>query len=182
MWSKVMSDILKSNAQEATNDLSSIECQKQLEFVKQELSVCQTALADWKDKLVRVSADFENFRKRVAKDQVQWRQTAQRDVLLALLPIVDDFERALQQLQASQPHLEQWRAGITMTYKSLQKILVTFGVEPMTNYVLFDPEYHEAIAQVDVPNAQSGSIVEVLEQGYLLHGEVLRPAKVSVAK
>lgn len=146
-----------------------------------QLTTCQASLEEWKEKYLRVNADFDNFRKRTAKDQALWRQTAQIEVLLPIISIVDDFDRALESQtgeQASHAGLE----GFALIHKSLNKYLHSLGVEVMTDYDTFDPEYHEAIMQVDVPGYESGHIVSVLEKGYLFKGIVLRPAKVSVAK
>lgn len=149
-----------------------------IEQLQMQLTVCQSSLEEWKEKYVRVNADFDNFRKRTAKDQAFWRQTAQIEVLLPIISIVDDFDRALESQNGEQGS----REGFELIHKSLNKYLHTLGVEVMTDYAVFNPEYHEAIMQVDASGQESGSVVSVLEKGYLFKGMVLRPAKVSVAK
>lgn len=152
-----------------------------VEQLHTQLAECQVSLEEWKDKFVRVNADFDNFRKRTAKDQALWRQTAQIEVLLPIISIVDDFDRALESQQGAQSsHVSL--EGFALIHKSLNKYLQSLGVEVMTDYETFNPEYHEAIMTVDAPGYESGSIVSVLEKGYLFKGIVLRPAKVSVAK
>jgi molecular chaperone GrpE len=155
-------------------------CNENSNQLQMQIAECQTALEEWKEKYLRVNADFDNFRKRTAKDQALWRQTAQIEVILPLLSIVDDFDRALegQQGELTQKGLE----GFVLIHKALNKYLQSLGVEVMTDYETFNPEYHEAIMQVDAPGYESGNIVAVLEKGYLFKGIVLRPAKVSVAK
>jgi len=165
------------------------------EQLNTQLVECQIALEECKEKYMRVNADFDNFRKRTAKDQALWRQTAQIEVLLPIISIVDDFDRALEtQTGEHVSHVglsvdlsvealaKSGLEGFVLIHKSLNKYLQNLGVEVMTDYDVFNPEYHEAIMQVDVPAYESGRIVAVLEKGYLFKGLVLRPAKVSVAK
>src|SRR5580692_3506064 len=98
--------------------------------LQMQIAECQTVLEEWKEKYLRVNADFDNFRKRTAKDQALWRQTAQIEVILPLLSIFDDFDRALegqQGEQASQKSLE----GFVLIHKALNKYLQSLGVEVM---------------------------------------------------
>lgn len=162
-----------------------------IEQLRTQLAECQVSLEEWKEKFVRVNADFDNFRKRTAKDQALWRQTAQIEVLLPIISIVDDFDRAFESQQGEQGSpaglsvealAKSGLEGFALIHKALNKYLHTLGVEVMTDYDTFNPEYHEAVMTVDAPGYESGSIVSVLEKGYLFKGIVLRPAKVSVAK
>ena len=147
-----------------------------------ELETCQAELFEWKERCARVTADLENYRRRVAKDQIAWAQAAQSRVLLEMIAVLDDFDRACEGAPEAESEVAAWIDGITMIRLSFQKALEKCGVTQMDNYEQFDPEFHEAIAQVEVEDAESGSIVEVLQQGYLLRDMVLRPARVSVAK
>ncbi len=172
-----MSDNIENSHEEQKVEMGN----ENVEQLQTQLVACQSSLEEWKEKYVRVNADFDNFRKRTAKDQTFWRQTAQIEVLLPIIAIVDDFDRALETQtgdQVSRVGLE----GFELIHKSLNKYLQTLGVEVMTDYDTFNPEYHEAIMQVDAPGYENGSIVSILEKGYLFKGIVLRPAKVSVAK
>lgn len=150
------------------------------------LMQCQEQLALWQDKYMRLNADFDNYRKRTAKEQVLWRQNGQKEILLPLLDIVDNFDRALKKDVASEQ--QAWQEGFILIRKALDKLLFQFGVEPMDNYQVFDPVFHEALAQVESPNHQAGAIVEVIQPGYLMkdtsinHTSVLRTAKVTIAK
>jgi molecular chaperone GrpE len=151
--------------------------------VHEQLKVCQAQLSEWKDKYLRVNADLDNVTRRAAKDRALSHYNAQVALLLPLLSIVDDFERALEQHNTGQSaDSKQWVDGITMIHTSLIKYLASAGVEPMTDYDHFDPEYHEALVHVASDIHTSGQIVAVLAKGYLFKGQVLRPAKVSVAK
>lgn len=147
-------------------------------------NACFQELTQTKDQLMRVSADFENFKRRVEKDRAQWTTIAQADVLRNVLPIVDDFDRALAQKRATEMSAEQtaWLSGFEMIAKSLQKLLSTAGLQEITDLTVFDPQFHEAIAQVDSPDHASGKIVSVVQRGYIFKGTVLRPARVTVAR
>lgn len=130
-------------------------------------------LVSCKEQLLRVSADFQNFRKRTEKERVDWAITAQGAVINKMLPIIEDLERAL----AATAH-----DGLSLIHKNLKKILTELGVEEIQCSGVFNPELHEALTQVDAPEVDSGSIVQVYAQGYLFKGTVLRHAKVAVAK
>ena len=138
-----------------------------------ELLECQQQLAQTKERLAYLNSDFENFRRRTEKDRSQWMQIAQTDVLKNVLTIVDDFDRALQ---------TQHDAGFELIHKALVKLLGNYGVEEMRDVTVFDPEKHEAIMHVAAADKEPGTIVDVLQKGYIHKGSVLRPAQVSVAQ
>jgi Molecular chaperone GrpE (heat shock protein) len=141
----------------------------------EQLQVCQREVSEWKERATRIAADMENYKRRISKEQAQWRILAQADLLKDLLPIVDNFERAMAHgdINADQ--------GITMIYQSLQAFLLQAGVKEVS-YAEFNPTYHEALIQVESEDHQSGAVVAVLEKGYAMGDYVIRPAKVSVAK
>lgn len=138
-----------------------------------ELDNCKAALADWQSKYAHLAADFENYKKRVAKEQSSFAMHAQATLLSNLLSIIDDFDRAMAH--------EIDKNGIAMIHNELGEFVKKAGVTEMA-YDLFDPERHEALMQVESPDHKEGQIVQVLEKGYMLGDRVLRPAKVSVAK
>ena len=165
--------------------LSEIEEQDQMEEAveeteeKTELEICQQEVLQWKDQTSRVFADFQNFKKRTEREQVQWMQTAQEKVLKDLLAIVDNFDRAL--LQKTDENAAVYE-GIEMIYKATTKLLEKYDVKPFDTYETFDPEFHEALMHTESDDVESGQIVTVLEKGFMIKDRVLRPAKVSVAK
>ena len=162
----------------------SITSDAQVEELRNKLQECQSDVEMWKDKLFRVTADFQNFKRRTEKEQALWMQTAQTDILQNLLPIVDDIDRAVVESakQEQSPEFKVWIEGLSMISVSLYKFLKKSGVEEITQLTHFDPTLHEALAAVQIPGKQEGDIVEVLQKGFMLKGEVLRPAKVAVAK
>jgi len=147
-------------------------------------AVCEQELQQVKERYKYLLADFDNYRKREEKDRVARVQSAQADVLRDFLSLADNFERALNDMAIAQnsEQLQQKLAGFELIYKSLCKIIESYGVTEMKDTVTFDPAKHEALMFVSQADAPSGSIVAVLEKGYLFKGTVLRPARVSVAQ
>lgn len=149
----------------------------------QELVQCKLDLAATKDTVLRITADFDNYKKRMIKEQNQWSFSAKSDILLNILPIVDDFDRAFTQgSYATDASVKTFLDGFEMIYKAFQKFLKHYDVQEIPTTTEFNPELHEAIAQVDMPDKESGTIIEVVEKGYTYKGQLLRPAKVAVAK
>jgi molecular chaperone GrpE len=148
------------------------------------LAACKKEMDSWKEKYVRVSADLENFSKRVDKERVQWRTSGQTSILTGLLDIVDDFDRAFEQAQKAgvDAQSQSWVVGFELIHKALHKFLETHDVKEMAADMPFDTQYHEALMEVESPDHTSGQIVAVLQKGYTFKGNVLRVAKVSVAK
>ncbi len=146
-----------------------------------ELTQCKLELQTAKDAFVRLGADFENYKKRILKEQAQWLTTIQMDFLRGLLSIVDNFDRAFAQPTATE-ECKNLLMGFSLIYRELQKFLKDQQVHELVVGEQLDPELHEAIMQVDAPEKESGMIVGVLEKGYTFKNQLLRPAKVSVAK
>jgi molecular chaperone GrpE len=166
----------------ASQELAPQELTQQ-KIAQQELALCKLESAQWKEQYLRARADFENYTKRVEKERSNLVLFAQTQVLLDLIAVVDDFDRALAEEQKdASAEIASWRSGIQMIRASLGKVLETYGVKPMADYVVFNPELHEAISQLAVEGKASGAIVHVAQKGYLRNGVVLRPAKVVVAQ
>jgi molecular chaperone GrpE len=160
------------------------QLQQSADVKKNEIEMCLTELSLWKDQCKRISADFENFKKRVERDRAAWSYAAQAEILRNLLPVIDDFDRAMSEykkLERSSDH-ESWIAGFDLIRKAFDKFLQTYGVTEITQLEHFDPEFHEAVAQVDSPTHESGALVDVVQKGYMFNGHVLRVARVTVAK
>lgn len=144
--------------------------------IAEQLNECLLQKDEWKDRCLRTAAEFENFKRRSEKERVLWITNTQASILADVLGLVDDFERAF-----AQPAGES-REGFELIYKSLQKILQKYGVQEIKEVTEFDPTLHEAIMQVESADHQAGQIVQVLQKGYRFKDQILRPAKVSVAK
>ena len=148
------------------------------------LEVCRQELRDLKERFVRVSADLQNYSKRVEKEKAQWIKIAQSELLLDLLSVVDDFDRALQETKKEEvsKELSVFVDGVEMIHKSFYKFLNKNDVKEISEIKIFNPILHEAISQIDSPDHKSGEIIEILQKGFMLKDKVLRPAKVVVAK
>ena len=142
----------------------------------------QAELAESKDKFLRLYSEFENFRRRTAKEKLEMIQGANEQLLKALLPVADDFERAEKSFsERNDKDLE----GFLLIQNKLKKVLEQFGIKPMDvpQGADFDADLHDAITQVPAPDESlNGKIVDVVEKGYLLNGKVIRHAKVVVGK
>jgi molecular chaperone GrpE len=143
----------------------------------QKLRVEREALID---RLARLQAEFENVRKRTAREQQDFREYAVADAAKTLLPIVDSFERAL---QTSAGDKSEFRGGVELIYKQFQDALAKLGLRAIpAKGEVFDPHLHEAIEMVDTRDAEDHQILEELQRGYKLKDRLLRPAMVKVAR
>jgi molecular chaperone GrpE len=132
------------------------------------------------DRLARLQAEFENARKRAAREQQEFRDFATADAIKALLPALDSFERAL---QSPTNQLTEFRGGVELIYKQLQDALAKLGVRAIpAKGERFDPHVHEAIEMVETTDVPDHQVVDELQRGYKLKDRLLRPAMVKVAQ
>lgn len=146
-------------------------------------SGAQKEINDLKDKYMRLYAEFENFKRRTAKEKLEMIAMASKDTIATLLPVLDDFERAKK--NAEDPNsAEQFSEGVLLVYDKLNKTLKNKGLERMeSNGVDFDPEYHEAITEIPAPTEEmKGKVIDTVEAGYFLNDKIIRYAKVVVGK
>lgn len=136
------------------------------------------------DKLLRVMAEFENYKKRVARDHAERSQYTHETILRELLKVMDDFDRIMDHLpQEESPTVQGLVEGIQLVHQDFSNVLKKFGLKPVaTENKTFDPHLHEAITQLESNDHPEGKIVECHRKGYLLHDRLLRPAAVTVAK
>jgi molecular chaperone GrpE len=145
--------------------------------VKQELTA-EEKFAELNDKHLRLFAEFENFKKRTAKERMDLYKTAAESVLTALLPVLDDFERSIKANQ------KQEDEGVVLIYNKLKSILETKGLKAMEDPIgqELNTDYHEAITNIPAPSDDmKGKIIDVVEKGYFLNEKVIRYAKVVIA-
>jgi molecular chaperone GrpE len=133
------------------------------------------------DRLLRLAAEFDNYRKRVERERREQADYAAATLLRALLPILDDFERALQADVGGDA--EGYRKGVDLIYRQLVDLLASRGVKPIQAVGSgFDPRFHEAVLHVESPGHESGQVIEEFRRGYTMGERLLRPALVKVAK
>ena len=134
--------------------------------------------ADLHDRYLRIRAEFDNARRRFEQQRSEYVQFAASDLVKEILPVVDDFERALQVETAD----SNYAKGVKLIYQRLQEILKKLGLEPMeTCGQQFDPNRHQAVERVPTESAEDQTILGEFQKGYLFKGKLLRPAMVKVA-
>jgi molecular chaperone GrpE len=140
-------------------------------------------LAEAKDKYLRLYSDFENYKRRTAKERMELMMTANKEVLVSLIPVLDDFERALKAMEKA-TEVTAVKEGVELVSHKFKNTLNQKGLKEMesTNKV-FDSELHEAITNIPAPNEElKGKVVDTIEKGYLLNERVIRFAKVVVGE
>ncbi len=140
-------------------------------------------IAELKDKYLRLAAEFENYKRRTVKEKLNMMGTANRDTLSALLPVLDDFDRAKKNAE-DENSTEPFSEGVMMVYNKLFNTLQQKGIKAMeSNGEEFDPELHEAITEIPAPTEEmKGKVIDTVEKGYYLKDAILRYAKVVVGK
>ena len=136
------------------------------------------AVSEMKDRYMRTLADFENYRKRTDREKSDFYKYALQEVLKDLLPVLDNFDRALDHAEDG----DDFHKGVLLIYKQLVDTLRKNGVRPIDESgVKFDPNIHEAVIREENPSIPSQTVTAVLQKGYFLHDRLLRPAMVKVA-
>ncbi len=154
--------------------------------VEDELSVEEQLtqdLAKEKDKYLRLFAEFENYKRRTSKERIELFKTANQEVLLAMLPVLDDFDRALVEINKSDDEL--LTKGVELIHEKLKSTLVSKGLEQVEVKAgdVFDADFAEAITQIPAPSDKlKGKIVDVLEKGYKLGDKIIRFPKVVIGQ
>jgi molecular chaperone GrpE len=139
-------------------------------------------VAQWNDKYLRLYSEFDNYRKRSLKERIELGKSAASDLITALLPVLDDFERALNAMETGEDKENAINDGINLVYNKLKNILYQQGLERMKAIgEEFDTDFHEAMTNIPAPKPElKGKVVDVIQNGYLLNGKVIRYAKVIV--
>ena len=144
------------------------------------LTEAQEAMAELNERIIRLTADFDNFRKRAQREKDEARQFANQGLLEKLLPVLDNFEMALTAVKDADPSV---RDGVQMILDQLLGVLKESGVEPVDAMGQpFDPNLHEALSQEETTEVEEGTVVQQVQRGYKLNDRLVRPARVVVAK
>jgi molecular chaperone GrpE len=137
---------------------------------------------EYYDRLLRKTAEFDNYRKRIDRERQSVAESAAADLLAELLPLVDDLDRALK-ADAGAEGAEAYRRGVELIHRQLLELLRKRGVRPIEALGTdFDPNYHQAVAHEAAPGRRDGEVIEEFRRGYMLGDRLLRPAMVKVAK
>ena len=154
---------------------------KKIDCLKFELQKISEDLESKSDKNIRLLAEFDNYKRRTAKERLDLLNTAGEEIMLALLPIVDDFDRAIISNEDIKD-ITTIKEGISLVHNKLKSILNQKGLENMDSlHKPFDTDNHEALTNIPAPKKKlKGKVVDVIEKGYFLNGKVIRHAKVVV--
>jgi molecular chaperone GrpE len=155
------------------------ELEKQVSFLEERAALLEKERDEHLDDLKRVAAEFENYRKRVARDQQSLAARAHERLVKELLPVLDDLERALE--AASEHEEAKLEEGVRLVHRELQEALAKEGLEEIETNGRFDPHVHEALLS-QPSERDDGAILEVLQKGYRLGDRVLRPARVVISQ
>ena len=168
--------------QEETKGIS-IEEEARVEESAEPENDQEAEIAELKDKYLRLQAEFQNFKRRNTKERLELMSNAAKDTLMALLPILDDFDRAKKNAE-DDDNIEPLSEGVMLVYNKLHTTLKQKGLLAMeTNGEVFDPEFHEAITKIPAPSEDmKGKIIDTIEKGYLLNDKIIRHAKVVVGE
>ncbi|OYU95033.1 MAG: nucleotide exchange factor GrpE [Bacteroidetes bacterium B1(2017)] len=152
------------------------------EIVSEEDKI-KAELASVQDKYLRLYSEFENYKRRTTKERSDLFKTANQESLLAMLPVLDDFERAMANMPSTD-ETAKVREGVELIYNKLKNTMTQKGLKEMdANGKSFDPDFHEAITKIPAPTLElKDKIVDVLEKGYFLHDKVIRFAKVVIGE
>jgi len=151
--------------------------------VTDQIDALKKEIEQEKDKYLRLFAEFENFKKRTAKERIELFKTANQEVISALIPVLDDFNRANQQMEKAKGGIDQ--EGIQLIYNKFSEVLKTNGLKQTEEKIgdSFDAELHEAITQIPSPKKEDkGKIIDIVEVGYQLGDRIIRYPKVVVGQ
>lgn len=171
------------NAEQQAAAEATEEQQEVADPVMQELEAAKATIEEQKDKYLRLSAEFDNYRKRTLKEKAELIKNGGEKAISAILPILDDLERALQNMQKADD-VKAMYEGIDLIYQKFLKGLSQEGLQKMEPVgEVFDTDYHEAVALVPAPSEdQKGKVLDCVQTGYKLNDKVIRHAKVVVAQ
>jgi molecular chaperone GrpE len=167
---------------EAQPDEQATNLREEVQNQGEDPQALQQQLEELKDKYMRLFAEFDNYKRRSVREKLDYMKTAAQDTLSALLPVLDDFDRAKK--FAQKENGSTLSEGVELVYQKLYNILRQKGLEAMdSDGSVFDPELHEAITEIPAPTEDlKGKIVDVIEKGYKLNDKIIRHAKVVVGK
>lgn len=173
----------KESVQEELKENVDVEMEDKNESEETDQTDIGSEMTELRDKYLRLYAEFENYKKRTIREKLDMMKTAAQDTLAAILPVLDDFDRA-KKVSDDDNSEESFSEGVTLVYHKLYTVLKNKGLEEMQSTgEIFDPEYHEAVTEIPAPSEDmKGKVVDTIEKGYMLKDRIIRHAKVVVGK
>jgi len=176
---KEKKDTQKTQKEKKKNSSEKDTCKKG----KSELDALKEELAAEQDRVLRLSAEFENYKRRSSKEMNDFKKFANESLFRQLLTVVDNIERAISSAKDGEPEVTTLVAGVEMTHKEILKFLTTFNVKPVeAQGKAFDPAFHQAVTQQESEDHPENTVVAELQKGYLFHDRLIRPSMVVVSK
>jgi molecular chaperone GrpE len=155
---------------------------KKAEALQEQLTLCQEGKRELEDRVLRLAAEFDNYKKRTAREFEQLVKTANENLILQLVEVLDNFERALGSSDNAKD-FDAFHQGVELIYQHLREMLAKEGLEPIEALGKpFDPHHHEAVLQVEDQEHPQETVVNEIQRGYMLADKLLRPARVVVSK
>lgn len=168
---------------EAEDNSVDESCKIDKEIGSDEIKTLKEELEEYKNKYIRLNADFQNYKRRTEKEKNEIYQFGSEKVIIDMLGVLDNLERAINSANNGTKDEEGLLNGIQMIYKQFKDILSKHGVEEINSLKKeFDPNLHHAVIQEEVDGVDSNIVLEVFEKGYLLNSKVIRPSMVKVSK
>ena len=179
---KKTQNIPENEHQEIDEEITSNFDTEEDDALEKETEILRTKVEELNDKFLRQAAEFENFKRRNAKERIELIQTAAKDVITDLLDVVDDSERAQKQMETTND-LELIKEGVSLVFSKLRNTLTAKGLKAMeAKGKPFDPDLHEAIAEIEAGDEMKGKVIDEIQKGYYLNDKIIRYAKVVVGK
>ena len=172
-------NLKKDDSKKADN----VETEDPLKVMEAKLESLEQEAKENHDRFLRVSAEFENYKKRAAREMNEFRKFANESFVKAILTVVDNLDRAIESSDSDEHVNSSVVEGVHMTLKEILKVFEQFSVKPFESIgKMFDPSLHQAVAQEETDEYPENSILKELQKGYMMHDRLLRPAMVIVAK
>ena len=179
----MMSEETKDQNEEINDSQDQAVQDTEKEVVEPTEPTAEEKIAELNDKYLRLYSEFDNYRKRTSKERIELFKTAGQDIMTDLVPVLDDFERALQNMDKN-GDIKTIHKGVDLVYNKFKSSLESKGLKAFKSIEqTFDPEIHEAITKIPAPNKKLvGKVVDEIEKGYKLNDKVIRYAKVVVGQ
>ncbi|HHV73997.1 nucleotide exchange factor GrpE [Thermoanaerobacterium sp. R66] len=155
----------------------------EIEELKNKLKQKEDEANEYLEMAQRLKAEFENYRKRTEKEKADLVEYGKEQVILEILPVVDNFERALEASHGDSEEIASFKEGVNLIYRQFKGVLEKLGVKEIESLgQIFDPYKHHAVMQEEVEDKKENEIIEVFQKGYMFNNKVIRPSMVKVAK
>ncbi|MDX2500542.1 MAG: nucleotide exchange factor GrpE [Deltaproteobacteria bacterium] len=173
----------QKNSEAETEKTDQVQAEDPMKDLEVQLEAKEQESKENYDRMLRVSAEFENYKKRTSRELEEFRKFANQSLIKELLSVVDNLELAINSTNGHQTIDQSLLQGLEMTHKEILKVFEKFNVKPIeAKGQVFDPTFHEAVMQEETDEVDPNTVVNELQKGYLIHNRLLRPSMVVVAR